>query len=313
MRFISNEKWAVTACVLALHAACRWRPGDQIEVRITSARPPALSLSNYWHFGSDRLESVASDGTDYRTVIPANHLPLPFLDLNRNGRLDFGREPVARCRRSENWLCQILPARLIVHRTQGIGDDSTVVFGEAFDPKSYHMDSSAVLCDVDASRCVRESMPAHYFNSAPLLAIKICDIGKSTVRKDYGIELRSSSNVLLRSRIRQPPAMNLKTRLSVRSDGYVLTGETSLPLTRAVVWLAEMRGREIKHVQWSSEQEPDLFALNRRDFEMHMPERVIRSCPGCFLGVQAVSDIEVGPVTISSEGAALLSIPRRGL
>jgi hypothetical protein len=132
--------YATSACILATISACRGVPGRQVDVRITSSRPPSLSTSSHWNLPSHRSQRVESDGNNHRARIPFDQLPLPYLDLNHNGSADLGIEPTGRCTRGNAWTCAILAQRLTVHRVQSADDDSTFVFGEAFKPDSFAKD-----------------------------------------------------------------------------------------------------------------------------------------------------------------------------
>jgi hypothetical protein len=276
-------------------------------VRITAPRPPTLSVSSHWNLPG-RAQHVRIDGKDYRATIPEGRIPLPFLDINNNGRLDLDDEPTGRCRKQPDWSCAIEPARLTVHRMQRGDHDFTVAFGEVLDPGSFTKDRHARLCLADERRCVDRPEAAPFVNVSNALMIKLCDLtDKEDSEKRYTLELRSDDKLLVTTRTKQPPPMNLRAQLTATEGGYRLTAATGLPIHRVVVWSAEIAGGETKKVHWTSEENPDLLIRRDKGFEMRLPARIIEDCPGCAIGVQAVSDLEVGPLTISSEGVALLT------
>jgi len=310
---LNLERWAgLTAALLTTVGACRTGPGRQVDVRIESPRPPAVFIANNWNLPGSPA-TVHQDGDMFRAKVARGRMPVAFLDLDGNGRLDLDREPMARCRKRGDWSCGIEPARLTVHRVQRDDEDSTLAFGEVFLPPTFARDAQAELCIADQGKCTSEPSRSPYLNAGKTLLVKLCDLtNKQEAHKEFNLELRSENKVLVAARTKQPPGMNLKTELSMDEREYRLRGTTSLSIDRVVVWSAELEGGETKKIHWTSEQNPEWLVRQDKAFEVKLPARIIEACPTCVIGVQAVSDVQVGPVTISSEGVAILRRAEEG-
>ena len=305
MRITGSLVLGVVGCLLVATSTCR-RSGTQVKVRIHSPRPPALAVSSHWNLPSSPLKSVQAEAGRYGSEIGRDQMPLPFLDLNGNGRLDIEREPTGRCRKESAWQCEIRTERISVHRVQGMGEDSTMVFGDVFNRQTLLRDTAGKLCLTDERRCVDGTQKPPYINAAPALTMKLCDLTNAQKDKEYNIELRSGEKPIIRSRVKQPPPMDLKTRVEKTGDGFIVTGTTSLPISRVVVWSAKVEKGATKSIHWSSEQSPGLLSVRDKSFEMRLPRGVLKSCADCSMGVQVVSDLQLGATSVSSEGVEVL-------
>jgi hypothetical protein len=297
--------WTGVLCLA--FAACRPASGRRIAVQITSTRSPLVSVAERWTASGSILEPRREGNAFWATVAHHEH-PVPFIDLDEDGRLDLGAEPTAVCRReADKWSCDMEPARLFVHRSQTGVDDSTTVFGEAYDPATFAVDAKARLCLTDQDRCIAERLPGPYLDASFGLMLKLCDItSQSGPETAHEVALFSGDRVLIRTRASQPPAMGIKARVQRENDRYAVTGTTSLEIHRLIVWVGEVVAGETKSILWSSQQAPDLLRVEHSRFQASVPVSRLEGCRACSIGVQAVHDVQKGKVSVSSEGVAFL-------
>ena len=305
MPILRSPSYLALVLAIASSAACRAGPGRLVDVRIIAPAPSLLSSSSHWNLPGPG-QQVGKKGQEYIARIPAERIPMPFLDLNKNGRLDLDQEPIARCRRTHEWTCTIEPARLTVHRLQRPDHDSTIAVGDVRLPDSFVRDPTGKLCIWGEARCSDPAISTPYADGQAIPYLKLCDLtDKRDPQAEFGLELRSGDRVLVRARVHQPPAIELQASLRLVGGEYHVTGSTSLRIDRIVVWWGELENGETRTIRWNSEERPELLVRHEKDFELRLPTGILTHCPSCALGVQAVSDVAVGPVTTSSEGLAI--------
>jgi hypothetical protein len=198
------------------------------------------------------------------------------------------------------------PARLTLHRVQRQDIDATFAIAEVFSPDSLRKDEKARLCLSDVGRRTDGPMGAPYLNSRTALTLPVCDLANvDAPGKLHDIELRSGKEVVLKARLGQPPPMSLKTKLTREREGFRVSASGALPIHRVVVWSARYEQNQ-PAILWTSEARPDLMTRREREFEYLMPSEVVIDCASCVIGVQAVSQVASGPISVSSEGSAVL-------
>jgi hypothetical protein len=296
---------AWSGLLLPAMVACSPASGRLVDVRIATSQPPLLSIASHWTLPGPTQE-VQRDGLDYAARIPIGRFPVPFVDLNGNGRLDLDDEPVGRCEKNGGWRCVVEPARLTLHRVQRQDVDATFAIAEVFSPGSLRKDEKARLCLSDVGRCTDGPMGAPYLNSGTALTLPVCDLANvDAPGKLHDIELRSGKEIVLKARLGQPPPMSLKTKLTREREGFRVSGSGALPIHRVVVWSARYEQNQ-PAILWTSEARPDLMTRREREFEYLIPREVVIGCASCVIGVQAVSQVASGPISVSSEGSAVL-------
>lgn len=278
-----------------------------VAVQVISPKSPLVSVASHW-VGAGKVLRPSLQGGSFTVSIARGQRPVPFIDVNENGRLDLGFEPTAPCEGTEPWSCRMRAVRLIVHRIQRALEDSTLVFGEAYDPISFAPDGNARLCLAGEKDCAGERIRPPYVGAPPTLMLKLCELtGKDDPSKRYDVEVRSAGGVMLAASVTQPPSMGLRAKLERHGNQFWVVGTTELVIHRVLVWIAPMVDQETKKMHWSSEAEPRLVAADRKRLRAEVPRDRLAECPDCVIGLQVVSEQTVGAVTMLSEGASVMS------
>ena len=317
---MSRGPAAALLVLSAVTTAAACRPRGELAV-VTPApglaeRPNLYQLGRRWNAPGAAAGAIGADG---RIEVPSGRsVVVPFVDLNGNRRLDKLVEPSADCGRKAGFRCRLDTANMYVRRLQrregsGEPEDTTFILAEAYRGRPLAPDADAQLCRPDTGDCQGRTEHSPYADVADALAFKLCDFNDSAFARDGSvpIELRSGGRAVLNAKIPQPPAVNLRTTLTRDGKEIVVTGEADVDLDRAVVWLAgyDRAAARMGTVVWSTEEAPEgALRMEGRRFVARIPAERLRACAaGCRIGVQAASDLQVGAVAISTEGAALLS------